>query len=71
MLSGLGNDGARAMARLAQGGGACFALHPDDCRAPHMPRAALAASAEVVPVRAGELADRVRREVAVVAKSLS
>ncbi|MBN2195524.1 MAG: response regulator [Polyangiaceae bacterium] len=61
MLSGLGNDGARGMALLAQQGAACFALHPDDCGATSMPLAALAASRAVQAIRGTELGARVRR----------
>jgi two-component system chemotaxis response regulator CheB len=63
MLSGLGNDGAEGMAALAEHGGICFALHPDDCQAPSMPRAALAASRRVKPVRAMHLGQAVRMAV--------
>jgi two-component system chemotaxis response regulator CheB len=60
MLSGLGNDGAEGMAVLAESGGICFALHPDDCQAPSMPRAALASSRRVKAVRAMHLGQAVR-----------
>jgi len=63
MLSGLGNDGARAMAELAAMGAVCLAQDPADCRAPSMPSAALAASRAVRPVSLDELGARVRRAV--------
>lgn len=63
MLSGLGDDGAEAMAELAESGGRCVALAPDDCQANFMPRAALAASSKVRAVRAAELGSVVRQVV--------
>ena len=63
MLSGLGNDGAKAMAELAAMGATCLAQEPGDCRAPSMPSAALAASRAVRAVRVDELGTRVRRAV--------
>lgn len=63
MLSGLGNDGAHAMAALAEQGATCLAQHPDDCAAPSMPLAALAASPAVRSVRLAELGRRVKRSL--------
>jgi two-component system chemotaxis response regulator CheB len=63
MLSGLSNDGARAMAALAEQGATCLAQHPDDCTAPSMPMAALAASPAVRSVRVADLGRRVRRHL--------
>jgi two-component system chemotaxis response regulator CheB len=60
VLSGLGNDGADGIGALADQGGLCFAQHPDDCQASSMPRAALAMSRRVKPVRAMHLGQAVR-----------
>jgi two-component system chemotaxis response regulator CheB len=61
MLSGLGDDGAEAMAELAESGGRCIALDPADCHAGFMPRAALLASPKIRAVRASELGSVVRQ----------
>jgi two-component system chemotaxis response regulator CheB len=63
MLSGLGDDGAQAMAAAAERGALCLAEDPRDCHAASMPQAALAASSKVRPVRAGDLASFVRKVV--------
>lgn len=61
VLSGLGNDGAQALAALAEHGGHCFVQHPEDCQAAFMPRAALGASSKVRPVREALLGEAVKR----------
>lgn len=61
MLSGLGQDGAEAMAELAENGGHCYAQHPAEAQAASMPRAALSASARVRAVRVADLSRTLRR----------
>lgn len=61
MLSGLGSDGAQAMAALANQGALCLAQHPEDCCAPSMPMAALTASSRVRGVSTAQLGRKVRR----------
>ena len=51
VLSGLGNDGAGALAELADKGGLCFAQDQAECSAKDMPQAALAASRRVQSIR--------------------
>jgi two-component system chemotaxis response regulator CheB len=63
VLSGLGNDGAQAMAALAEEGALCFAQHPQEASAPSMPKAALAASPRVRPVRIAELGSMLRKSL--------
>jgi two-component system chemotaxis response regulator CheB len=63
ILSGLGNDGAQAMAALAEQGGVCFAQDPEEASAPSMPRAALAASPRVRPVRMADLGPMLRKNL--------
>jgi two-component system chemotaxis response regulator CheB len=61
MLSGLGSDGAAAMGELAERGAPCFALAPEDARAPSMPQAALDASSKVRRVAAAHLGRTIRK----------
>jgi two-component system, chemotaxis family, protein-glutamate methylesterase/glutaminase len=61
VLSGLGNDGARALGELAENGGQCFIQSTDDAQAPFMPRAAAAASPKIRPVRSADLGVTFRR----------
>jgi two-component system chemotaxis response regulator CheB len=61
ILSGLGADGAQAMGALAANGGVCLVQHPGDAAASSMPKAALAASSRVRPVRVVDLARTVRQ----------
>lgn len=61
VLSGMGDDGAGGVAPIVERGGSCFVLHPDECRVPSMPRAAMAASPHVRALRMEELASELRR----------
>jgi two-component system, chemotaxis family, protein-glutamate methylesterase/glutaminase len=61
VLSGLGDDGARGLAMLAEEGGQCFVQHPDEAQARYMPSAAAAASAKVRYVRDAHLASTLRK----------
>jgi two-component system chemotaxis response regulator CheB len=63
VLSGLSNDGAAALAELAESGAHCFAQEPMECSAPDMPRAALSRSRRVHPIRIQELVAFVHRMV--------
>lgn len=64
VLSGLGNDGARALGELAENGGQCFIQAPEDAQAPFMPRAAAAASPKIRSVRSADLGVTFRRLLA-------
>jgi two-component system, chemotaxis family, protein-glutamate methylesterase/glutaminase len=61
VLSGLGDDGAQALAELAERGGQCFVQHPDEAQAPFMPRAAAGASPKVRYLREAHLGASMRR----------
>jgi two-component system chemotaxis response regulator CheB len=63
ILSGMGRDGADALPELVDAGATCLALDPRDCAVGSMPQAALAASARVRAVRAGDLAASVANAV--------
>ena len=63
ILSGLGNDGAEAIAALAANGAVCLAQHPHEAGASSMPKAALAASRRVKAVRSVDLGIAVKRAV--------
>ncbi|AUX44258.1 uncharacterized protein SOCE26_057220 [Sorangium cellulosum] len=63
VLSGLGDDGARALPALADGGGLCFAQEPSECSAPDMPRAALLSSRRVRPIRIVDFVELAQRSV--------
>lgn len=64
VLSGLGNDGARALGELAERGGQCFVQHPEEAHAPFMPRAGAAASSKVRLVRDAQLGATLRKLLA-------
>jgi two-component system chemotaxis response regulator CheB len=61
VLSGLGDDGAQAMAELAEHGGLCFVQHPEEAQARFMPRAAAAASSKVRYLRDAHLGVTMRK----------
>lgn len=61
ILSGLGNDGAQAMAELAEQGGQCFVEHPEEAQARFMPQAAAIASSKVRFLRGVQLGTTLRR----------
>ncbi len=63
VLSGLGDDGVRALPGLSDGGGLCFAQEPSECSAPGMPRAALRSSPRVRPIRVVDFVALARRWV--------
>jgi two-component system chemotaxis response regulator CheB len=61
VLSGLGDDGAKGMAVLAEQGGQCFVQHPNEAQAHYMPRAAATASSKVRYVRDAHLGPTLRK----------
>lgn len=63
VLSGMGRDGADAIPGLIERGATCFVQAPEDCVAPSMPMAALAASAAVRSLRIDRIANHLRRVV--------